>query len=321
MRMGAVISAAEKSLRREYYEQNMTSDEPTMAERAVVNFQRAGVRDIVVVTGDRTGELERALRKYGVIFLRNNRYESGQMLDSARIGLRYLQERCDSIFFCPADLPFFSMKTVRKMWEAWEKERSVVIPSCGGKAGHPVLIPTSLVPFILDYQGERGLKGALDSSGVEPVYVTVEDKGAILKSKSEEELKELVRLHDAAWMRPHVKVRLINRHPCFGPGTVTLLRQIDSLGSVREACEKTGISYSKGWSMIHAAEEGLNASIVERRKGGRFGGTASVTETGKVMMRLYEQFEREVQELAEKRFQEIFLESDCFLKNNRQEEG
>ena len=43
-------------------------------------------------------------------------------------------------------------------------------------------------------------------------------------------------------MRATVKVRLTNRKPFFGPGMVTLLREIESLGSVREASEKTGMS-------------------------------------------------------------------------------
>ena len=48
---------------------------------------------------------------------------------------------------------------------------------------------------------------------------------------------------------------------------VTLLKQIRSLGSVREASEKTGISYSKAWTMIRTAEEETGAELVGRRAG------------------------------------------------------
>lgn len=314
MRTGAVISAAKKSLRMEQYEQFADWKELTMAERAVLNFQRAGIRDIVVVTGYESGALEKSLHGYGVVFLKNDRYETGEMLDSAKIGFRYLQECCDRILFCPADIPFFTFETVEMLLK---RKGKLVLPSCRNKAGHPALIHASLIPFILNYTGERGLKGALDAAGAEAEYVEVEDEGTTLKSNSEELLKRLERRHNTTLMRPHVKVTLMNQRPCFGPGTVTLLKQIDCLGSVREACEKSGISYSKGWSIIHAAEEGLGESIVDRRKGGQHGGTALVTEAGRELLRLYERFEQEVQKLAEEKYREIFLESDYFLKTIR----
>ena len=78
-------------------------------------------------------------------------------------------------------------------------------------------------------------------------------------------------------MRATVKVRLTNRKPFFGPGMVTLLREIESLGSVREASEKTGISYSKAWSMIRDAEKESGQTLVERQPGGKFGGAANVS--------------------------------------------
>ena len=55
---------------------------------------------------------------------------------------------------------------------------------------------------------------------------------------------------DIRQIYPRVKVQLVRSEPFFGPGMATLLKQIQALGSVREACEKTGMSYSKGWSLI-----------------------------------------------------------------------
>lgn len=51
MNIGAVIAAAGMSSRMHDLKQLVKIDGLTMAERIVVNFRRAGVKDIVMVTG------------------------------------------------------------------------------------------------------------------------------------------------------------------------------------------------------------------------------------------------------------------------------
>lgn len=304
MRTGAVIVAAKKSARMEQFNQWMKNGEMAMPERVVVNFQRAGVKDIVIVTGYQAETVQKELQHFGVTFLKNEAYETAEMFDSAKIGLSYLKDRCDRILFCPADIPFFSEETVKMMLAC---DGKLVLPVCKGRQGHPVLIHQSLIPDILKYQGERGLKGALDGLDIRPVWIPVQDEGSVIKPDTEEECRRLTEFHNSRLMRPLVKVRLANQKPFFGPGTVTLLRQIERLGSVREACEKTGISYSKGWKIIQTAEEGLGYQIVERQPGGKNGGTASVTNKGIQLIERFEVYERKVEQAAEEIFQNMFL--------------
>ena len=87
---------------------------------------------------------------------------------------------------------------------------------------------------------------------------------------------------------------------------VTLLRQIEALGSVREACERTGISYSKAWTMIHNCERELPFLVVERHPGGKYGGAASLSKRGKDFLLRYETFSREMDRISEEKFQEFF---------------
>ena len=55
-------------------------------------------------------------------------------------------------------------------------------------------------------------------------------------------------------IRPRIKVQLAGTEPFFGPGVRMLLECIREEGSVREACEKMGLSYSKGRKMLERAE-------------------------------------------------------------------
>ena len=264
MRIGAVIVAAGMSTRMDDFKQLMKIGNLTMVERVVVNFLRTGIKDIVMITGYRGDEVEKSLRHFGVTFLRNENYETTQMFDSAKMGLAYLQDRCDRIFFCPADVPFFSGDTVK---ELLEQDGEIVFPVCQKKIGHPIRIDADLIPSILEYQGDRGLKGALDSLGIEPVQIPVKDEGAITDADTKEDYEHLVEIHNSRLIRSGVKVWLMKEKSFFGPGTVTLLNQIETMGSVREACKCTGISYSKGWTILHAAENELGYPIVERKPG------------------------------------------------------
>ncbi len=309
MKIGAVIVAAGMSSRMDKDKRLMKIGNMTLAERVVINFQRVGVKDIAVVTGCQAEQVEKALHRFGVVFLRNENYKTTKMLDSVKIGLEYLGSRCDRIFVCPVDVPFFTEQTMRMLLNQTGK---VVFPCYKGRGGHPVCFEAALVPSILAYQGDGGLRGALDSLGVDPVKVQVDDEGVVTDVDTPEDYRRLLKLHEARLLRPQVKVRLANHRPFFGPGTVTLLKQIDRIESVREACGRMGISYSKGWTIIRTAEEELGYKIVERQPGGKNGGAAYVTQRGKKLLHLYERYEEQVETVAQELFHNIFLESDLF---------
>ena len=251
MRVGAVIAAAGVPGGFAAYEKTDCTDGPDMVKRMIQVFHQAGVEDVAVITGYKARETEKSLSKLGAVFLRSPDYAGEQMLDYAVRGLDYFRKSCERIFFCPADVPLFSVQTVKAMTEA---ESPVVIPVYEGRKGHPILIHADLVPGICAYRGERGLKGAVDASGAAVCLLPVDDAGVALRAGADHTFEEMASSRDIRQIYPRVKVQLVRNEPFFGPGIVTLLKQIQALGSVREACEKTGMSYSKGWSLIRTAE-------------------------------------------------------------------
>lgn len=273
------------------------------AEAVVINFQRAGVKDIVLVTGTESEGLKKQLKGFGVTFLRNEQGRQGEMLDAVKMGLAYLQGRCERILVCPVDVPFFSAGTVQELLEV---DAPVVIPSCQYRGGHPVLLGRNVFAQILNYTGGDGLRGAIKSLPWKPVYLELEDEGITSPLENGKVQAAVVKSHQKELHRAQVKVRLVHTKPYFGPGTVTLLRQIHSLGAVREACEKTGISYSKAWNMIRTAEEESGLELVRRQPGGKYGGTAEVTEAGLELIHKYEVLEQSVERFAEKEYRRIF---------------
>ena len=302
-KFGAVIAAAGTAGGFRAYEKLEHTDGNTMVRRMVGTFRRSGVDEIVVVTGYRAEETEKSLAKQGVVFLRCEDYEKVQMLELAALGINYLAKTCERIFFCPSDVPLFGEGTLRAMEDS---EAAVVIPVYEGHKGHPVLIGAALADKITSYRGERGLKGALDASGAEIAYIPVDDEGVLVRAWAEDRFEEVAEKERPVPVHPRVKVQLVRNVPFWGPGLMTLLRQIRILGNVREACEKTGMSYSKGWSLIHTTENETGYVIVERSPGGKHGGSASVSEAGERLMERYERMERRIAAFAEEEYQRIF---------------
>ena len=107
-------------------------------------------------------------------------------------------------------------------------------------------------------------------------------------------------------IRPRIKVQLTGSEPFFGPGVRTLLEWIREEGSVRDACEKMGLSYSKGRKMLDRAEKELGYTIVERSPGGKNGGGARVSDEGLKLLEKYARFEKELTETAAEKYREIF---------------
>ena len=308
MRYGAVITADRPTARLRQYKELMNIGDLGIAERVIVNFLRAGVRDIVMVTGYNAEQLEKSLRKFNVEFIRNADYEYSQMLDSAKMGLERIRGRCDRVFFTPVDVPFFTDQTVTDEMRTMDEtpDIRVIIPSFGGRGGHPILIDCGVLPDILAYDGERGMKGAYESLPPgSTAWATVDDAGAVIGAETREAYQKLMDLHNDRLLHPLIKLSFATTTPFFFFFSVELLREIDRCGNVREACEKCGFSYSKGWTILKKCEEKFGYTIVERQTGGLNGGAAFVTDKGRDLLAVYDELKTEIEELAEERFREL----------------
>ena len=84
----------------------------------------------------------------------------------------------------------------------------------------------------------------------------------------------------------------------FNGLTASFLEAAGEYGSMLSACEKCGISYSKGWKMVRAAEEQFNVVFLTRQPGGAKGGSSELTPEGRRFIAAYRAFEQKVREYA-----------------------
>jgi len=303
MQTGALIVAAGMSSRMGQFKPMLSIGSISVAQRVIATLSQSGVSKIVMVTGYNATILERHLSGNGIIFLRNENYENTQMFDSVKIGLRYLQDKCDRILFTPVDVPLFTAKTVKTILDCGAP---LACPMCEGKQGHPILIARELIPEILNDCGEMGLKGAMDRCSVPLKRVEVDDPGTIHDADTPEDFSLLLDYHNSQLVRPVVSVSLTKEKPFFDSKIAMLLMLIDETKSVRAAGQRMQLSYSSCWNIIRTLESQLNFSLIERSQGGAGGSTSVLTDRGRLLLERYTAYERQLKEQANALYDRYF---------------
>ena len=303
MQIGALIVAAGMSSRMGDFKPMLNIGSISVAQRIIATLTQSGVSKIVMVTGYNAAMLERHLAGNGIIFLRNEDYETTQMFDSVRIGLRYLLGKCDRVLFTPVDVPLFTARTVKTILDSGAP---LVCPMCEGRQGHPILIANRLIPEILNDCGEMGLKGAMDRCSVPLLRIDVDDPGTIHDADTPEDFSQLVDYHNSQLVRPVVSVSLSKEKPFFDSKIAMLLMLVDETKSVRAASQRMQLSYSSCWNIIRTLESQLNHTLIERSQGGAGGSQSRLTDRGQDLLERYTAYERQLKELASSLYEAYF---------------
>ena len=186
MRVGAVIAAAGKSGGYKSYDKMKSVDGIQVLRQMILNFKRAGVDEIVLITGYQAEQVEKKLAKLGAVFLRSEDYEKEEMITSAVRGMNYQE------------------KVYVRVWEE--------------RKGHPILMDRSMIDQFASYEGEGGLKGAMDALNVERIFVPVEDNGVAIYSGQGESFREIFKENEKERrIRPRVKLKLEKNENFYGP--------------------------------------------------------------------------------------------------------
>jgi len=80
----------------------------------------------------------------------------------------------------------------------------------------------------------------------------------------------------------------------IGYGRVVLLERIEEHGSITQAAKSMQMAYRHAWDLVDSMNRQAKAPLVELATGGRGGGGARVTETGKKAIRVFKRFREDL---------------------------
>jgi molybdenum cofactor cytidylyltransferase len=167
-----VVLAAGLSSRSGRYKMALPLGGKTVIEKSIEGMYDIASR-IVVVTGWRAERVRELLAAYDKVEIVLNANFRAGMFGSVKAGIARV--RAPRFFLLPGDHPLIEARVYAQMLTV---AGEIVIPTCEGRKGHPVLFQSHLIPEILDRPDESTLRDYILSKG----YVTteVEDRGILL---------------------------------------------------------------------------------------------------------------------------------------------
>lgn len=189
--IGAVVAAAGLSSRMGAFKPLLPIDQTPVIERCARNLLNAGVSELVIVTGYRSEEIQACLQNLPVKFVNNERYAETQMFDSICLGLQALTGYHDRILVTPGDVPLVSQNTILRLIQT---SGEFVSPVCNGISGHPVILDAAILPGLLSFHGEGGLRGAIVANGIPIHLIETEDIGMTIDLDTPEDYSKVLSL-------------------------------------------------------------------------------------------------------------------------------
>ena len=98
-----------------------------------------------------------------------------------------------------------------------------------------------------------------------------------------------------------------NGHILLGEGRVSLLKAIESQGSLTAAAKSLGMSYKKAWSLIDAVNSRAEKPVTTSSIGGKGGGGAQLTAYGKSLVRTFDKINENCWNFLDEQIKQVAL--------------
>jgi molybdenum cofactor cytidylyltransferase len=178
----AIILAAGQAKRMGQPKMLLPWGETTVLGQVIKTVQRAGVNDILVVTGGAREQVEGIVAGYGGRVVHNENFKDGEMLSSLQIGLRALRgfavsdsSPAEAALIILGDQPQVEERSVRGVASLFVETRArLVVPSYRMRRGHPWLIARPLWEEILQMNPRQTPRDFLNRHASEIEYVNVD---------------------------------------------------------------------------------------------------------------------------------------------------
>lgn len=226
MKINGLIVAAGLSSRMNDFKPLMKIDDKPLILNTINSLRQSNIEDITVVVGHRREDLENLLENKDVNIVFNENYKTTSMYDSFKLGLKEIYNKCDAIVFLPGDVGFVSKYTMDLLIEEINKNQNKIIyPTYKNEIGHPPIISSKCFDYLLNYNGNEGLKGGMKHFYQESVEISTPDKFILLDVDYKEDFNK-------------VKNSYEHREVLSNEDCMYLLNYFDLPKSIVKHCEK-----------------------------------------------------------------------------------
>ncbi len=189
--ISAIILAAGEAKRMGKLKQLLPLGKCTVLEKTIKNVVASRVDETIVVLGYQADKIIPKIATTTVKIVVNPHY-SGGMSTSIISGLQAVEEKSDAIMVVLADQPFIDSHIINHILEEFAKHsKGIIIPTYGGKQGHPVIISLKYKSELLALKGDIGARELISRHSEDVYLVNVDSYGIIVDIDTKEEYKLL----------------------------------------------------------------------------------------------------------------------------------
>jgi molybdenum cofactor cytidylyltransferase len=153
----------------------------TFLECILAVLDANGVESVRVVVGTDARSIQTAVPSLQRECIVVNPSPGEGMLSSVRRGVCALPAGTESFLLWPVDHPLVRASTVGALIHTWRRKRPpLVVPTRGGKRGHPVLFDSCTVPELVAAPDEAGARHVVAAHERDRIELEVADGGVLV---------------------------------------------------------------------------------------------------------------------------------------------
>ena len=91
----------------------------------------------------------------------------------------------------------------------------------------------------------------------------------------------------------------------MGDGKWQILKAIEKHGSLKAATKALNLTYRRTWGDLKQIEKDLGYPLLEKKRGGKYGGETTLTVQGERLVKAFDKFHKKTDRFMEKAFVEL----------------
>jgi len=186
--ISAIVLAAGASSRMGSAKALLPVDGRPAVEVVCATLRAGGADEVVVVVGRHADEIRRGARLDGVRVVDNPLWAQGRTT-SVQAGLSAISPAAAWTLLALVDMPLVRPDTVRTLLAARTKGVDVVVPTFGGRRGHPILLRQTVFPRIAALGPDEPLHVVVRAARA--LLVDVPDESVLVDFDEPDDLRRL----------------------------------------------------------------------------------------------------------------------------------
>lgn len=185
--VSAILLAAGKSERMGQNKLLLPFGGRTVIQRTLDSLLASRAAEVIVVLGNKSREINASIGSRRALVVLNPNFARG-MSTSLIAGLGMVSSRARFIIVALGDQPLVTPRVYNQLIEAaLNSEKGIIVPTCKGERGNPIVISTRYRAGLLKQKGDIGGRELLKSHPEDVLEVPVDCEGVVVNINTKEE--------------------------------------------------------------------------------------------------------------------------------------